>query len=56
MQRLTPGVVDYFVPVEDALKKTFVLELFNVLREGVPERGVTRLPVKQAGLALPDPS
>ena len=30
--------------------------LFEGLREGVPERGVTRLPVKQAGLALPDPS
>ena len=24
--------------------------------EGAPERGVTRLPVKQAGLALPDPT
>ena len=31
-------------------------ELFEGLREGVPEQGVTRMPVKQAGLALPDPS
>ena len=30
--------------------------LFEGLREGVPERGVTRLPVKQVGLALPNPS
>ena len=26
------------------------------LREGVPEQGITRLPVKQAGLDLPNPS
>ena len=56
MQRVTPGVRDSFGPVEDALKETFVLVLFKGLREGVPERGVTCLPVKQAGLALPDPS
>ena len=30
--------------------------LFQGLREGVPEQRVTRLTVKQAGLALPDPS
>ena len=30
--------------------------LFEGLREGVPEQGVTCLPVKQVGLALPDPS
>ena len=55
MQRVTPGVGDAFGPVEDALKDTFVLALFQGLREGVPERGVTRLPVKQAGLTLTDP-
>ena len=53
---VTPGVRDTFGPLEDALKETFVRELFQGLREGVPGRGVTRLPVKQAGLALPDPS
>ena len=56
MQRVTPGVRDSFGPVEDALKETFVLALFQGLREEVPKRGVTRLPVKQVGLALPDPS
>ena len=30
--------------------------LFEGLGEGAPEQGVTRLPVKQAGLALPDPT
>ena len=56
MQRVAPGVGDAFGPVETALKETFVPELFEGLREGVPEQGVTRLPVKQAGLAIPDPS
>ena len=56
VQRVTPGVSDAFGPVETALKDTFVPEFFEGLREGMPERGVTRLPVKQAGLALPEPS
>ena len=42
--------------METALKETFVPELFEGLGEGVPEGGVTCLLVKQAGLALPDPS
>ena len=56
MQRVTPGVGDDFVPVEDALKDIFMPALFQDLRERVPERGVIRLPVKQAELAVPDPS
>ena len=56
VQRLTPGVGNAFVPVEVALKEIFVPALFHGLREGVPERGVTRLPAKQVGLDLPDPS
>ena len=39
-----------------ALKGIFVSALFQGLREGVPDRGVTRLPVKQAVMALSDPS
>ena len=54
MQRVTPGIGDAFGPVEKALRETFVPELFEGLGDGVPERGVTRLTVKQAGLALPD--
>ena len=56
MQRVNPEVGDSFGPVETALKDTFVPELFEGLLEGVPERGVTHLPVKQVGLDLPDPS
>ena len=56
VQRVTPGVGDSFGYVETALKETFVLALFEGLREGVPERGVTRLPVKQVGLDLLGPS
>ena len=38
------------------MRETFVPELFKGLGDGVPERGVTCLPVKQAGLAISDPS
>ena len=56
MQRVSPDIGDAFGPVEQALQKTFLLDLFQGLGEGKPGRGVTRLPVKQAGLALPDPT
>ena len=55
VQRVTPGVGAAFNPVEEALREIFSPALFKGLREGVPERDNTRLPVKQAGLALPDP-
>ena len=56
VQWVTPGVGDSFGYVETALKETFVPALFKGMRESVPEREVTRLPVKQAGLALLGPS
>ena len=55
VQRVTPGVGESFCPVEEALREIFVPSLFKGLREGLPERKNTRLPVKQAGLDLPDP-
>ena len=55
MQRVTLGVGNAFGSVETALKETFVPALFERLSEAVPERGVTRLPFKEVGLALPDP-
>ena len=55
VQRVTPGVGEVFGPVEEALREIFVPGLFKGLREGVPERENTCLPVKQAGLALSDP-
>ena len=42
--------------METALKETFVPALLEGLGDGVPERGITCLSVKQAGLALPDPT
>ena len=56
MQRVTPGIGYAFGPVEKALQETFLLALFVGIGERSPERGVTRLRVKQAGLALPDPT
>ena len=44
-----------FGPVEEALREVFVPALFRGLTEGLPTRENTRLPVKQAGLAIPDP-
>ena len=44
-----------FGPVEEALRDIFILALFRALSEGLPGRENTRLPVKQAGMALPDP-
>ena len=55
MQWVTPGIRDAFGPVEEALRKTFLLDLLQGLGEGEPGRGFTCLPVKQAGLSLPDP-
>ena len=56
MQWVTPGIGDAFGPVKQALRETFLPALFQVLGEGTPGRGVKRLPVKQAGLTLPDPT
>ena len=56
MQQVTPDIRDAFVPVEQALREAFIPDLFRGLREGTSGRGVTCLPVKQAGLAQPDPT
>ena len=55
MQRVTPDIGDTFIPVEQALRGVFVPDIFQGLREVTPGRGVTRLHVKQAVLAFPDP-
>ena len=56
MQQVTPGIGDAYISVEDALRGNFLPALFQVTGEGTPGICVTRLPVKQAGLALPDPT
>ena len=53
VERVTPGIGDAFVPVEKALWETLLPALFEGLVEGASERGVSRLAVKQAQLALP---
>ena len=55
VQRVTPVVGAAFGPVEEALQEVFDLALFRGLTEGLPTRENTRLPIKQAGLAIPDP-
>ena len=56
VQRVTLGIGNAFGPKEMAMKETFVPALFEGLGEGAPERGITCLPVKQAVLAIPDPT
>ena len=56
MQRVIPDIGDDFRPVKTALWDMFILDLFQDVGEGTLGRGVTRLPVKQAGLALPYPT
>ena len=55
MNRVTSGIRDAFGPVEQALQETSFPSLFQGLGERAEGRGVTRLPTKQVGLALPDP-
>ena len=54
MQRVTLGLGDYFEPVEEDIATTFLPTLFKGVGDGAPGRAITRMPVKQAGLALPD--
>ena len=56
VQRVTLGFGDAFGPVEEEIKTAFLPELFKGVGDGALGRAITRLPVKQAGLALPDPT
>ena len=56
MQRVTLGIRDDFGLVEKALWEISVPDLFKGLEERAPDQGFTCLQVKQAGLALPDPT
>ena len=55
MQRVSSNIGDTFVPVEQALRDAFIVALFQGLVYGTQGRGVPRLHMKQAGLALLDP-
>ena len=54
VQRVTPNIGEAFDPVEQALMCAFIPSLLQGLWEVTPGRGVTCLPVKKAGLDLPD--
>ena len=56
VQWITLGIGDAFSPVEKALRETLVPDLFEGLGASAPDRVVTHLTFKQAGLALPDPT
>ena len=56
MQRVTPRIGNAFGLVEEDIKTAFIPELFHGVGDGAPEREITRLLVKQAGMALPDPT
>ena len=56
MQRVTPGIGDAFGPVEGEIAKAFLPALFEGVGDGALGRAITRVPVKQAGMALPDPT
>ena len=56
VQRVTPGISNPFGPVEEEIAKAFLPALFKGVGDGASGREITRLPVKQTGMALPDPT
>ena len=56
MQRVTPGIGMVFQPVEDEMQDTLLPDLFQGDTHQVPERAITGIAVKQAGIALPEPT
>ena len=54
MQRVTPDIGMDFQTVEDELRDTFLLALFQGDTSHIPGRAINSLPVKQTGIALPD--
>ena len=56
MQRVTPDIGDAFGPVEQVLRDDFIPALFQGIGEGTLGGGFSCIPMKRAGLALPDPT
>ena len=54
VQSVTPHIREAFQPVEEALEKSFLQALFNGDTAEFPLRGITRLTVKQVGMAIPN--
>ena len=55
-QRVTSNIGTEFQPIEDALRKDFLLYLFKGATYQIPRRAVTGMPVNQAGISLPYPT
>ena len=56
VQQVTPDIGDAFRPVNTALTDSIIPAFFQGVGELIPGRLVTRLPVKQIGVDLPDPT
>ena len=56
VQRVTSHIGEAFRSVEESLEKSFIRALFKGATVEVPKIGITRLPVKQAGLAILNPT
>ena len=56
VQRFTPGRGEEFGPVEEEIEKAFLPAVFEGVGDGSLGREITHLPVKQAGMDLPDPT
>ena len=52
LQRVVPDIATHFNPIEDAIATDFLPALFD---SEAPDRALTRLPVRLAGLGIPDP-
>ena len=56
VQRVTPDIGMAFHVVENTLRDILLLALFQGGTSQIPRREITSLPVKQAGIALPEPT
>ena len=56
VQHINLGIGMEFQAVEDELRDTFLLYLFQGATSHIPGREINSLPVKQAGTALPNPN
>ena len=56
MQRVTLNIGTEFQPIEDALRKDFLLYLFKGATYQIPRRAFTGMPVNQDGISLPYPT
>ena len=56
MQHVTPVIGMTFQAVEDELRGTLLPALFQGYTSQILGRAITGLPVKQAGIFLPDPT